>query len=189
METKESKNADSFILAQFQALMSHIDNLISSSTMRMYSVLLIWAFSISAISIILMSNLTSPENKKLLYIFIGLFLFFIGIYLYLRQITSSIKVVYYYRILNRVRNSYAENSSEIKKVLEGLPFSDSEPKNILDVFDPGIFLIPVLNAVALTFSFFACFKKIFWTLILFVFILVLQFLIWKIKENKKLGKN
>jgi len=182
----EKYNKESFLICQFQSLMNHIDNLISSSTMRVYSLLIIWAFTISAVTL-MYSNDSELSEFRLIVLSTGLFLLMIGIYFYYLQIKSSVQIVYYYRILNRIRTKYMNIYTDLDEILFGLLFSEKEPRNAYSVFDPGIFIVLILNSASLLLVI-----RIIWKLIFAILIVVLAFifqiLFWKLYERKKLAK-
>ncbi len=189
MKNKENRDSESFILCQFQSLMCHIDNLISSSTMRVYSILIVWALIISAMSVILSGNSISLENRRWCLIGVSSFLVLIGLYMYDRQIRASINIVFYYRIINRIRNTYNKKYPEIKRILHGLPSSEDKPKNILDIFEPGIIILMFLNAIVFALGCFFIFENLIVSLFSFIIVIILEIVRLKYKEHKYLSKN
>lgn len=178
MKLPEDKYGISFLLSQFQSLMSHIDTLISSSTMRIYSLLLIWAFTISSISILIYSTDVFLKIMTIL-IIVGIFLLIPGIYIFIRQISSSKKIVLYYRIINRIRKVFNEKSPEIENIIT-LPVSDEFPKSISQVFDPGIPLIALLNGIAICLVIYGIFHSIFWAIFSLSIAIIIQISVIKL---------
>ena len=185
MEKQDHK--ESFLLCQFQSLMSHIDNLISSSTMRINSILLIWAFTIPALTLLLSRNSNLSELKEII-ILVGLFLFITGTNIYCLQIMSSVKILFYYRIINRIRKMYGDIDSDLKEILLGLPFTENEPGNIFRIFDPGIVLILLLNSISLFLVSYFLFKRIVFYLLLLALTLILKILFLKVYKRWELAK-
>jgi len=138
-----SKKGHRFLLSQFQTLSAHIDTLISSSTMRLYSFLLVWTIVVSVYSLLLKASF-----YVILQILIFLFLLVIGGYMLNRQIDCSTKIVGYFRIINRIRGFYNEDNPTVGELCNPLPVTDRKPESIKRIFDPGFFIIEVLNATA-----------------------------------------
>jgi len=146
-EDFKNKRID-FILAQFESLQAHIDTLISSSTMRIYSFLFLYAIGASIISIII----GREENLsfEVIMTFGCIIMFVIGMYMIVRQIQSSAQIAVYFRILNRIRKKFVGDSQEFSELFgPSLPTSDKEPKSIT-TFDPGFKLIEILNSITLS---------------------------------------
>jgi len=144
----EDKRVD-FVLTQFESLGGHIDTLISSSTMRIYSFLFLYTIGASVVSI-LIDRLGNLALK--LSITCGCFVMLvIGIYIIVRQIQASAHITVYFRILNRIRKKFVGDNQEFSKLFGPLlSISDKEPKSIGNIFDPGLILIELLNSITLS---------------------------------------
>lgn len=177
---------ESFIISQFQSLMGHIDTLISSSTMRVYSFLLVWTLSGSVVSIVISSSTVDAEAKAQLAILVCGFLFVIGSYFYWQQLTSSIRIVYYYRILNRIRARYKKTCPGLDVILSGIPFSEDEPRSILGIFDPGIWLFPILNSIASFIALRMLLKDTACSILIALAVFAIEIAVWLVRQNRKL---
>lgn len=147
-EDFKNKRID-FILTQFESLSGHIDTLISSGTMRIYSFLFLYTIGASVVSIII-GRIKGPLLKYS--IVIGcIAMILIGWYMALRQVQSSVKIIGYYGIMNEIRGKLVGDDKELVDLfVPSLPLSKSKgPKSIWKIFEPGIFLIEALNSLTI----------------------------------------
>jgi hypothetical protein len=144
------EEVDKFLLIQFQSLSSHIDALISGGNSRVATFVLVCTIAIAVIS----GLLKPPLEKQSLFLSLTFVatLLFTGIYFFRQLIFSSIKIVKYFRILNSIRGYFSEKSPIIANVCTStLPITCDKPNRIKEVFDPGLYLIMVLNNIVFAF--------------------------------------
>lgn len=175
----------SFLLTQFESLSNHIDTLISSSTMRVYSFLLIYTIGISVISF-LIRNFGITSTTKVPLIFGGMILLTVGISVAWKQIHASVMVISYIRILNRIRNTFVGDNSGIRSLLSPLSFSDREPRSIDFVFDPGLLFIEILNATVISIIIWITFHRISLFIVGLIATSIAQYLGFRFLGNRKL---
>jgi hypothetical protein len=199
---KNETEENGFFYVQFESLMNHINNLIAVNSSRCYHFLLIWAFSLTGISLLYI--IEHEFNPDLIFMGISLSLLLLGSYILFRLFHGSILTVQYFRIVNKIRKHLTTKNSNISgfftenNLEKYLPLSEKKPDFIHRVIDPGFFLIIYLNSVAVVICSYLAIRmikdsppKMWWFGILFIIafvIIALQEVIIKIAEKKILKK-
>jgi len=135
----EDAPMDSFLIAQFSALGSHVDGLFDSGAQRINAYLVLAGFYFAGLQLI------SDVTFKQIYFLLGsAFVAIVGIWIYIATIHITIRAIQYYRIMNEIRGYFIREDELIKSKLKILPITCIEPRWSASVFDPGIILVKAI---------------------------------------------
>lgn len=181
MEEKTVGSADNFLIIQFQSLHSHIDSIITNTTSRINTFILICTI---AVSIFLFGR---NSNLYIILLTSGALLY-IGLYFVDRLVHAKLKIIEYFRIINKIRKYFDEKDNRVGKICSPLPLEANKPEKMKQIFDPGIWIIFVINSFIIgSFTFYIprlnlTYKSICFVLF-FALSLSLHLLHSKLKEN------
>lgn len=135
---------DSFLIAQFAALGSHVDGLFNSGAQRVNAYILLAGLIFAGLQFI------QDGYYKLAFLAVSsAFVAVVGIWIYIATIHINIRAIQYYRIMNRIRGCFAENDEDIRLMLEPLPLSADALQWDTSVFDPGLILIKAIISTSI----------------------------------------
>ncbi|MEM2941762.1 MAG: hypothetical protein QW304_09485 [Thermoproteota archaeon] len=136
---------DNFLIAQFNALASHVIGLFNLATQRIAAYLVFAGVLLTAVSI----ALRHPEHE--IYVLGALIGFLIvGSIIWYLTIRLLIQVTRYLRIINGIRGYFAQRDPQIEQLLTNvLPTSTKLPAWDQPTFDPGLRIVELILAATI----------------------------------------
>jgi hypothetical protein len=149
---KNVVSTDDFLIAQFNALASHIIGLFNAGTQRVAAYLIFVGLVFTAINLVPQTN---PERG--IYVLGALVVIFIvGYAIWRDTIHLLIQVMRYLRIMNGIRGYFNRHDPTIARLCpeDTLPITSDLPKWNQPIFDPGLSILEIILFITMVLLFF-----------------------------------
>jgi hypothetical protein len=148
---KNVVSTDDFLIAQFNALASHIIGLFNAGTQRVAAYLIFVGLVFTAINLVPQTN---PERG--IYVLGALVVtFIVGYAIWRDTIHLLIQVMRYLRIMNGIRGYFNRHDPTIAQLCpkDTLPITSDLPKWNQPIFDPGLSILEIILFITMVLLF------------------------------------